>query len=1198
VPGNDLDRHLVIEASAGTGKTYAIEQLVLRLLTEKGLRLDQILVVTYTEKATGDLKGRLRSRLEDTLRADSEHRIRLQEALDDFDQAHVYTIHGFCQRVLQEYAFENRHAFRPQLVSDPDLLEGCLHEIQRKGWCREYGALLATVLELSGYNSGRDRAEEWEERARRVAERYRPAAKHMLLPELMATWPAVLEKHDADLRAFVRQLLQWAGPVTPHQIEAHPWYVGFGRLPGPYTEARRDNVLAHLLAWLADPAAEERPLVTFRQLLRRCGEFGSFGTNGFELLTRKMTKDAQAQLPKCCPQLREAVDELERRRGDVDWSVLEQQLAVQTVKRLQEQLAAVKSERGQQSFEDMLTRVDQALAPEDARAIALRDVLRKRFRYAVVDEFQDTDPVQWNIFRRLFVENASDNRLVVVGDPKQAIFGFCGADVEAYLAARDELRDRSGARAVLQDTNWRSCSEMLGALNRLFGESDWFKGSRIEYLAVRPPEDDPPHRLVTDQTDRPALSLVDLTGPRKLSAARKVYARFVAQEIDRLLKADGPTLRIEIKKKPRSLRADDICVLVFKRPEARPLLEALQARDIPYTFYKEPGLWQSDEAVHLRYLLRAVAHPGDRRAFHTALLTRFFRIRPQQLATADELPPDHPARELFQRWYGLAEKRQWAELFQSFLEQTGVLFPEAETCDTDRSLANFRHLLQTLEQAAYGRDLDMLGVLETFEQLQRGPDQADADLKPIETDRPKVKIMTIHASKGLEFPIVFLAGGFTSGKLPDVLTYRDDEHKLVFDLSCNDGAKDKHKEEQDKEDRRLLYVALTRAMFKLYVPRVLAKDERTAGREVRKYSHAGPVVEILAPAVVASHLEEMGNPHVARIAVTPDVPRPATSKRRAEEEPRASHLGNGSCSHASIDPTQAPVNLATDLFPVIDVSRQRGVDISSFSRLHRRLAAEKPSYLERPPRGDDDRPDALEKPDTLGGPVFGDMVHDVLADIDFALVGWARDAADLLRERTPAQELVDQVVNRHLPRLFSRLPEEQLRKACREQVASLVWSGLHTPLAELGGPLWPIPKTDRLHELEFHFPCQDAASPDVRREDLYLTGFMDLVFRAGGRYFLLDWKTNFLPAGYARAEIERSMRECDYVRQCRLYVQALARWLKWSQGPRFDFARDFGGAYYLYLRGINARDGGGVFFHRPTAEDLRLESVLGDVTEP
>jgi exodeoxyribonuclease V beta subunit len=292
------------------------------------------------------------------------------------------------------------------------------------------------------------------------------------------------------------------------------------------------------------------------------------------------------------------------------------------------------------------------------------------------------------------------------------------------------------------------------------------------------------------------------------------------------------------------------------------------------------------------------------------------------------------------------------------------------------------------------------------------------------------------------------------------------------------------------------------------------------------------------------------------------------------------------------------------LFPRLDGDlHRRRIFIRSFSSLHRQNQPppEEASYVERPPRKDDDVTDSLAIAEPLRGPVFGDMVHAVLEALDFASIGKAADPDMLIQPGTPFRKSVDEQLALNLMKLQTRVSGPQVEEACRRQIARLVWNTLRTPLPEVG-PLRQIPPQDRLHEVEFHFPESIEASggvdprrlepepPEVRAQEGFLTGFMDLVFRKNGRYYLVDWKTNLLES-YAPVDIALAMKDCDYVRQYRLYLQALARWLG-GQGD-FDFTRDFGGVFYLFLRGMNGQDASsGVFFHKPAAEDLRLEVVL------
>jgi exodeoxyribonuclease V beta subunit len=1048
----DMARHAVVEASAGTGKTYTIEHLVRSLVVEARAPLESILVVTYTEKATGELKTRLRGVLGRAL-DDHPDDANLRAALDHFDQAPIFTIHGFCQRLLQEYALDQEQDFRATLVEDFDVLRLGLRVVQRKLWHRQFGPHLRDVLQGAGYYRGK--CAEWDRRALELAKNVNPRCGHRLLPAAVPDW----------------------------------W--------------RR----------LADPA------------------FDAAG-----------------------------------------------QLEVFTVRALRRFLDDYKRQRGLQSFDDMIATVERALDPKTPGADGFAALLRQRYQFAVVDEFQDTDPLQWRIFKRVFLD-AGESKLFVVGDPKQAIFGFRNADLPTFQRAVHEMKATYGAPVYPLQTNWRSAPELLDALNCLFGDGDWFPKkenheTEITYRNVEPPEPDKRQTTVTsDLTDRAALTVVDVQSFQKQAAAQRAFARFAAHEIHRLLTGrDGrPCLTFATKKGPaRPLNAGDCCILIFKRTEAEPIVEALRRYNLPYSFYRQTGVWTSPEAVQLETLLRTLARPDDRAAFRKALLTRFFRLRPEDVARAPDLPARHPARLLYEKWLACVEGRHWSALFQSLLEETGLALADPDDADADRRLAALRHLCGTLERVGHGENRDLLGLLEWIADRRAARD-GDAEPAPAETSRPRVKIMTVFASKGLEFPVVFLAGGFTQGMAGAVTTYRDGDQNKTFDLCPTDEAKGWMKEDALDEHRRLLYVALTRPMLKLYVPLVKLTSYTK--------SRCGPVGSVLMPAVHRACPDKLGP------AVAEHIPLPP-----AMAPPREAGRADGEAA-----PGVAPFAIAGPLFPACDpaLPRRRVVvrSFSSMSRAHVLPVGHGASYGERARRLDEEVVGPAERDDPLRGPVFGDMVHRVLEDVDFAEVGRAETPDALLRDGAPARALIERIVRGDVGKLRTRTPLRSLEQACREQVARLVWSALHAPLDGVG-PLWRIPAADRLHEVEFSYPAEPGAAvpADVRWEDGFLTGCIDLVFRKGGRYFLVDWKTNLLPA-YAADHVGRCMDECDYHRQYRLYVHALDRWLRRAPGGRFDLAADFGGVYYLFVRGLGA-NGDGVFFCKPTKKDLDLKPLV------
>lgn len=1129
--------------------------------------MQHILLVTYTEKATGELRGRLRLTLEQELqRAAEPDRTVLQEALDQFDQMPIFTIHAFCQKILQDYAFDHRQDFKPQLVDDRTLLRSCLREIQRKHWLQEYGDELRTVLELSGYD--REGAEAWEAMVLHLVQTVRPACGHRLLPEANADRLRVLPELDDRIRQARARLGKLAVPSTPGS--RHPWLTGYRRLSDADSHQKRTSlVLRPMLEWLADGDADAGPCAAFHALLRRCRGCESFRKHGFRGLGGKVTGKAD-KLARIGG-LPDAIAILEELRIAVDAAQLPSQLTVRAVHQLQDLLCAYKRQRGLMSFEDMLTRVDEGLDPaRNPRADALVNILRQRVHYAIVDEFQDTDPVQWRILRRLFLEGGS-GRLFLVGDPKQAIFNFRGADLYTYRAAVGEMTAQHGAQKTPLCVNWRSSADLLSGLNRLFAQGDWF-GTSVEYRPVEAATDESKRSAVLhDPSGRAALTLVALGGKQTLKQAQRQFCRFAVAEIRRLLEQPA-TLRVRSER--RLLRPGDIGLLVFRRVEAARLVKDLREAGIPCSLYKQSGLWQSAEALQVEALLKALARPDERQSLTRALLTRFVRVPAPELAQCEDLPPRHPARLLFDEWVDLAEGRKWAALFQSVLERSGVLHSDVlRSPEGERRLANYRHILGILQQAAYAQNLDLFGVLDLLHSRRTLRDGQESDFQPIETERDKVRILTIHASKGLEFPVVFLAGGFTAGRHETVTTYRDDDGRVIYNLQPDEDSKHRAAAERDAEQRRLLYVALTRAMVRLYVPWVTVESPK----------QSGPLLRIVAPALAQSQIEQLGPPVVERLDC------PAGEKTVA------------CITRAPSLPPSAEVPCIDDaaiVFPRLDGDlHKRRIVLRSFSSIHRMLmlrALEEASFADKPPRADDDVPEPATEYDPLRGPVFGEMVHNVLEKVDFAAVGRAPGPKALLGEEGPLHTLLEEQLGRHLLRLRSRTPAAALAQACREQIAGMVWTALHTPLAGLGGPLAEVPPDDRLHELEFHFPeLWDEPPPaEVRREEGFLTGIIDLVVRRRDRFFLIDWKTNFL-GGYTPDALADAMAECDYIRQYRLYLHALKRWLERLRGRAVDVTRDFGGVYYLFLRGLNGRDEtSGVYVHQPTTDDLQLQRVL------
>ncbi|MGD9211694.1 MAG: UvrD-helicase domain-containing protein, partial [Desulfobacteraceae bacterium] len=822
----DLTRHALIEASAGTGKTYTIENLVVRLLTEQPeISIENILLVTFTEKATGELKVRIREKIEQQFDVVQNTNIslglKLKAALDNFEQAAVFTIHGFCQNILSELAFENNALFENELKDDHAIYDGLLKEQIRKVWPQRYGSLLPELLQICQFAVAK---EGLLTNIINIARNFSPAAGDCIIPCC-----------DHDSYADFRLQL-----VTKAR-ELSRLLVGPPLLSQTYNKLNinaksRGNLIRKVLQplekFLINNDFQPFDVGELCELFDNFRKVKSIKDQGLSALipSKWLKKGPNIEV---CPNLEAVVTvgtELEQLIPvAVHWLVRE------TIFDLKAAVAAKKQQHGWISFDDMLIRVYETLFSDTASVLLKR--LREKYKIAFVDEFQDTDPVQWRIFRRIFIDDIPKhgyNPLIIIGDPKQAIYSFRGADVYAYLEARSimaELAEKQMANLYSLSYNWRSLPQLVDCFNRLFSQSTWFDSEvstgpyAIGYSrSMSPKKEMLPLAVTDDDSCRASLNLLDLRSLPKSSHARKTLGVFIASEIKHLVNSSNLWFAKKNGEK-RALDYGDVCILVRGKTEALPIEAYLRVFGIPYSFYKKPGLFQSEQAEELSLVLAAVLDPADTDRVKKALLTSFFNADVLFLYTYNELPVTHPVRKLLLVWNELATQRQWSPLFQSLMEDSGLIFRLSPQPDWDRIHTNFSQIFEHLESEAYRRNLDsraLLALLDSY-RSQTVTAEEGADIHQIETEDRKVQIMTMHVSKGLQFPVVFLAGGLTRPfqnkyHLFHQFDTSETESRIerVFDLASQNSSK--HKKELDDEDRRLFYVAATRAQLKLYLP--------------------------------------------------------------------------------------------------------------------------------------------------------------------------------------------------------------------------------------------------------------------------------------------------------------------------------------------------------------------------------------------
>lgn len=1203
----------LIEASAGTGKTYTIASLFVRLVLERDIPIDRVLVVTFTEAASAELRDRIRRRLRETLEAfedptgcdpllralvqrragRAEHDVqRLQLALRSFDEAMISTIHGFCHRVLHDRAFETGVAFDAELLVDPSPL---LDEIVRDFWARElYEGDPLFVAYLNRQNVT----------PRRLVALARRSTMHPDLPVL----PADVDRGaQLDLASFLaaydtaRTLWQRHRAEIVDLLTQHP-----GLHANRYPAAALPQWFKAMDVFLRDPTPG--PALGFEHLEK-------FSASTLRQYTKK---DYLARVPQhpffdACEALVEARQPL--------LAAFDQRLVAlkrNLIEFVRKELPRRKRRAGQQSFDDLLVDLDRALRRRKVGK-DLAAAVRQRYQAALIDEFQDTDPVQYRIFRAIY--GGSDAPLYLIGDPKQAIYGFRGADIFAYLDAAQSVRAR---HKHTMDTNWRSDPALLAALQVLFSVPRPFFLEAIDFIPVRPRpgaepvlwrgEDPLPAFELRVQT-RKAAGVEPTKGiPAEWSDAE--IPQIVARDIARAL-SDGT--RVKSGSGTRPLRAGDIAVLVRKNAQAQQVQAALRRRGIPSVVYGDASVLATAECRELLRVLAAVAEPTHNGLLRAAITTELIGVTATELFAMQEDDQGwNRWIEVFRRWHRLWVERGFIQMFRALLVDTDASRRLLALRDGERRMTNLLHLAELLHRAAVTEHLGPAGLLRWLgEARDEGGLYADALKLRLESDDLAVQLITIHRSKGLEFPVVYCPYLWAPDELhreeeEDLLFHDPNERfRLTLDIRSKPIERKKRlalpemkqaRYEHAAENLRLLYVALTRARHRCVVYWGMFDRAPQSALAYLLFSKVNQTSWVWDPELVVG---------------------PA---RSLDDEAMLAHLRSRGDEHWSISlvadegeperPAAAPV--ATPELAARACRRRldRSFRSSSFTEMTSSHRAA--SLLERSDGRDHDQVTLLQEPraekshttrvqlaDFPRGAKAGNFFHEVLEHLDFDAPAPRRRALLSARLRTYGYDEATWLDR--LDVAFEAL--------------------LRAPLAPGGPALADIPRTARHSELAFVFPVGPRDEPErlhrialaqvfaTHGEGLppgyaervarlgfaplrgFLNGFIDLVFRHDGRWYVADYKSNHLgvePGDYGREALREVMAVEHYILQYHLYVLAVVRHLR-QRVPSFDYERDFGGVYYLFLRGMtDARaPGEGVYDERPPeARILALDALF------
>jgi len=1234
----------LVEASAGTGKTFTLTTLYLRIVMEQGYEADQILVVTFTKAAAAELRERIRARLREmeaslTLRLSGEgfeprgelsviDRLaqtsvergqpevdleRLRRVLRNFDEAQISTIHGFCDRMLEENAFESGASFDTELVQDADLLR---EEVAEDFWSQNFFEASPGFVQ-------------WVLESSRASQRKSVG----LLSRFLS---AVLERPQVKLRPEERETedlaVLEAGWRQAREAARLIWEAEQKDIVKLLVDAANDGVL-NKNSYKPETIESKWP-ARVEQLLLQEGigvskereKLDVFRTS--KLTTRTLAK-RKGETPEhpffdACEGWLDAATALEA-AYESEWLALELRFADYA----RGEIEARQARSGTRTFNDLL--LDLATALEGPNGDRLAERVQQRFPAAMIDEFQDTDPIQYQIFSRIW--GAGEGPFFLIGDPKQAIYSFRGADIFAYIRAKQD----AGESQYTLDWNWRSDPSLVEAVNGIFKRlPSPFLFDAIPFHAARAPS------ISTERMGPEAGAACrfllfghdDAGKARTVKYARERAAQATAADIARLL-ASGALIE-DASGSSEPVRSGDIAILCRNRHQAQASREALDQLGLASVMTGQESVFETEEALELEWLLEATAEPADLRALRPALCTRILGGNAQTLFDLHEDVDAWESRlEAAREWQAAWDRAGPVGLLEWILGQDDARARMLSRPDGERRLTNWLHLAELLQQTwqkgrpGPGALAVYLGTLRNDSRSRRALTDDDALIR-LESDEHAVKLVTIHKSKGLQYPVVFCPFLWADHMLRDhekawtAFHEPEEEHALVLDI----GQGEDHARAQGHaawealaEDLRLLYVGLTRAEHRLVLVwgpvnqagssalglLLHPPDDFESWRQdwdedptKRLRDHFKGLedadlradLEALAAAASGSiEIEILGDQDTAP-SVQPEAREELLSARTRT---RSSWQGpwrvssfSGLVSSSSLDGARA-----------LDHPRALGLD-----------------YDDPVASSDSVELDAAELPvrlaDFPAGAASGTLIHHVLECVDF-------------QDDDPAARL-------------AMVKASLLRHGMAESWAASLSDALPDILnAPLGGPLDDfslsrLPRVDRIDELEFTLPVAAGGASPLTADRLarafseeatdgfvtdyarrvaalgfpplegYLRGFIDLVFRHDGRFYLIDYKSNRLGSyrsDYDRPALEESMLEHDYVLQYHLYAVALDRMLR-ARLPDYDYEEHMGGVYYLFLRGMAPEpgDASGLYYDRPPKALISaLSHALGDGPE-
>lgn len=1174
----------LIEASAGTGKTFTIAGLYLRLLLGHGsaetrhrvpLTVDQILVVTFTEAATAELRDRIRARIHDAriafARGQSSDPV-IQPLLNEFDdhkqaaeillqaerqmdEAAVYTIHGFCQRMLTQNAFESGSRFNNEFVTDESHLKA---QVVADYWRRNFYPLPFTL-------AGEIR-QLWSSPSALLSDISNYLTGAPLSLSVPAMKGSLADLHTENLKKIDELKAQW----RESQDDFFTLISDSDINKRSYTKKSLPTWLEAVNAW----AATETTGYDYPDKLEK------FAQN---VLLEKTPKGSAPQHA-----VFEAIETFLANPIS-----LKAPLLAHAIEHCRVMLANAKNQKQWLSFDDLLTQLSASIDTDESELLAAR--IRTLYPVAMIDEFQDTDPLQYSIFSRIYLNNPECG-LFMIGDPKQAIYGFRGADIFTYIKARNQV----SAHYTL-GTNWRSSADMVQAVNQVFAlpDSPFIYDSDIPFLPVKYSPNAEKRIWTMGGQKQPALTYWlqeadDKPLPKGEYLTRMAEA--TASQIQTILtQAQQGQACLVNGEKQKAVQAGDIAVLVRTGSEGRMIKQALADQGIASVYLSNrDSVFTSSVAQDLQRLLQAVLTPENDRALRASLASELFALDAASLDALnnDEVVWENAVNE-FKEYRKLWVQRGVLPMLRAVISKRHIaerLLEEGASSqgeNGERVLTDLMHIGELLQQASNELDSDhglLRWLAQSISDAENGLGGSDDQIQRLESERNLVQIVTIHKSKGLEYDLVFLPFVFSYREASEAKYYDAANDRTVLDITGNDASMKQADKERLAEDLRLIYVALTRAVYACFIGASPLRNGRSIKEPTGVHRSAiGYLIQNGQEGGINDlHQGLTKQQDELDCVVVADPPQQLEEKYVAPQEEiqdlSAKELQNPIDRNWRITSYSGLVKQGSHHVEHDATIEITGFDIDSSEEQDEADLVEPERSIFTFPRGA--RP--------------GTFLHSLFEEIEFTQPATTEENTQII---------------------LGLMESEQLDEEWLPILQQLIDTVLATPLDGKSLLLNQKAPSQRLVEMEFLLPIEVLSAPALNRViqrhdplsakagDLgfqtvqgMLKGFIDLVFEHQGKYYVLDWKSNHLGddvTSYHGEALKSAMADHRYDLQYQIYALALHRFLH-SRLANYQYDHHFGGVYYLFLRGMDGQSDHGIFAAKPTLEFLQEMDRLID----